>query len=175
MGQSAQKIVNLDHKNLLELLNVAFAEEWLAYYQYWIGAKIICGFMGPNVQEEFEKHAKEELEHAEKIATRIIQLGGVPLLAPAEWEKYAKCKYETPVDDDVISLLKQNLESERCAISRYQQICDMCFGKDHETYRISIEILEEEIDHEQDWENFLADIERYKTYLKTVNNCEQTI
>ena len=67
MGQSAQKIVNLDHKKLLEILNVAFAEEWLAYYQYWIGAKIICGFMGPNVQEEFEKQFNEDWKNKEWI------------------------------------------------------------------------------------------------------------
>ena len=97
------------------------------------------------------------------------------MLSPSDWEKHAKCKYEVPVDDDVVSLLKQNLESERCAISRYQQICDMCFGKDHETYRIAIEILQEEIDHEQDWENFLADIKRCEACLKTINNCEQII
>ena len=97
MGQSAQKIVSLDNGKLLEILNVAFAEEWLAYYQYWIGAKIICGFMGPNVQEEFEKHAKEELEHAEKIATRIIQLGGVPLLAPSTGKSMQNVNMKFPL------------------------------------------------------------------------------
>jgi hypothetical protein len=30
---------------LLNLLNKALADEWLAYYQYWIGAKVVKGPM----------------------------------------------------------------------------------------------------------------------------------
>ena len=41
MGQMAQKIVKLDLEELLDILNRAYAEEWLAYYQYWIGAQIV--------------------------------------------------------------------------------------------------------------------------------------
>ena len=55
------------------------AEEWLAYYQYWIGALVVEGAMRPNVQSEFEEHANEERKHAEMIAKRIIELEGVSL------------------------------------------------------------------------------------------------
>ena len=159
MGSAAKKICKLDHKEILEILQQAYAEEWLAYYQYWIGAQVIFGPMRVTIKEEFEKHAKEELEHAEKVATRIIQLGEEPLLSPFEWDKYAGCKYEIPSNGLSFELLKQNLASERCAINRYQQICEMCFGKDYETYDISAQILHDELDHEQDWEDFIKDLE----------------
>jgi bacterioferritin len=58
-----------------------------------------------------------------------------------------------------MALLKQNLDSERCAIARYQQICDMCFGKDYETFDISLKIMHDELDHEQDWEDFIKDLQ----------------
>lgn len=167
MGEMAKKISKLDNNELLKVLNEAFAEEWLAYYQYWIGAQVIEGPMRAAIQSEFMKHAKEELEHAELLATRIIQLGGTPVLTPADWEKTASCKYLSPADPFDVTLLKQNLDSERCAITRYQQICEMCWGKDFETFHISRKILHEELDHEQDWEDYLQDIKHGAQYTKS--------
>ena len=98
----AQKIIKMDNKKMIKILNEAFAEEWLAYYQYWIGAKVAEGIMRPDVQKELEEHANEELGHAGKLAERIIQLGGTPLLNPKDWEKHAKCKYDEPKDGNVL-------------------------------------------------------------------------
>ena len=39
MGEVAQKISKVDKEEIIKLLNCAFAEEFLAFYQYWIGAK----------------------------------------------------------------------------------------------------------------------------------------
>ena len=166
MGEMAKKISNIDNEELLKVLNEAFAEEWLAYYQYWIGAQVTEGPMRTSIQGELMKHAKEELEHAEWLAVRIIQLGGTPILNPADWEKTASCKYLAPEDPFDVTLLREILDSERCAINRYQQICDMCWGKDFETFHISRKILHEELDHEQDWEDFLQDIKTGAQYAK---------
>ena len=40
MGTRGREIVGEHLDRVLELLNRAFADEWLAYYQYWIGAKV---------------------------------------------------------------------------------------------------------------------------------------
>ena len=45
MGTKGREIVGMDVEQLLKLLNMAFADEWLAYYQYWIGAKLVKGPM----------------------------------------------------------------------------------------------------------------------------------
>ena len=161
MGQTAQKIIKLDKKKLIKALNEALAEEWLAYYQYWVGAKVVSGITRSQVEKEFMEHANEELEHANEVADRIIQLGGTPLIHPNEWEKNARCKYAAPKDEDVLPLLKQNLTAERCAIQRYQEICDMCIGKDPITFHMSRHIMEEEIQHEQEIEDMIADIETF--------------
>lgn len=158
MGKTAKEIVKTDVKHLLELLNTAYGEEWLAYYQYFLGAKLCSGQMRPDVQREFEEHAKEELEHANLLADRIIELGGTPLLSPDEWTTHAKCRYEAPKDEDTHILVCQNLASERCAIKRYQEICDLTFGNDYQTFHIARHILEEEIEHEQEMEDFLKDM-----------------
>lgn len=159
MGERAQEISKVNHDDLLKILNIAYAEEWLAYYQYWVGAQVAVGPMRTTIQKEFLEHAKEEHDHAQKLSDRIIQLGGTPILNPNDWEKMARCKYDEPSDPYVMTLLKQNLEAERCAISRYQGICDMCFGKDYETFRVSEDILREELEHEQEIGDFIEDIQ----------------
>jgi bacterioferritin len=45
MGTKGRAIVGRDADRLVELLNKAFADGWLAYYQYWLGAKIVAGPM----------------------------------------------------------------------------------------------------------------------------------
>ncbi|MBR5599544.1 MAG: ferritin [Alphaproteobacteria bacterium] len=161
MGEMAEKISKINKDELLNLLQSAFAEEWLAYYQYWIGAKVAEGVERPKVVEEFYEHAIEELKHADWLADRIIQLGGVPILNPLDWEKFAKCKYDAPTNADTKVLVEQNLIAERCAIGRYQQICEFCQHKDYETFRISRKILKEELEHEQEMEDFKNDFKHY--------------
>lgn len=158
MAEMAQKISKVDNKELLDILNIAFAEEWLAYYQYWIGAQVAVGPMRKAIAGEFMEHANEELDHATKLATRIIQLGGTPLINPKSWEKVALCKYDEPSNPCVSKLLEQNLIAERCAIARYQKICEMTHGKDFVTFHISREILDEEVEHEQEIQDYIDDL-----------------
>ncbi len=164
MGDMARRISKVDVNDLIRILNEAYAEEWLAYYQYFLGAKLAEGILRPSVVHEFEEHAGQEYAHADMIADRIIQLGGTPVLNPDDFSKLAKCKYEAPINPDTTTLVKQNLDAERCAIGRYQGLCDLTFSKDYETYRVCAHILKEEIEHEQEMEDFLKDIATAKNY-----------
>ncbi|MDW7669577.1 MAG: ferritin-like domain-containing protein [Bacillota bacterium] len=168
MGQSARGIneKKIDVDKLIEMLNEALAEEWLAYYQYWIGARVIEGPTRDEVEQELLLHATEELNHAELLADRIDQLGGTPLLSPADWTKHAKCDYLVPEDPYIEAVLKQNLEGERCAIERYQGLADFTQGKDHSTYQMVTNILNDELEHEHDIEDFLNDINLMREDLK---------
>lgn len=146
-------------ETILQQLNMALAEEWLAFYQYWIGATVIKGAMRGDVQREFEQHALEEFEHAKLIANRIIQLEGTPLLNPTQWFEYAACHYDEPDGDfEVTRLLSQNITAERCAITRYQSIAHLTEGKDFTTCDLAKHILAEEETHEQELQDFLEDV-----------------
>jgi len=158
MGEMAQKISNVNEKELMENLQIAFAEEWLAYYQYWVGAQVAVGPLRGAITDEFMEHAEQELKHAKWLSDRIIQLGGTPVLNPKDWENIAQCRYAAPDKPYVMNLLEQNLVAERCAVARYQKICDMTFGKDFETFRVSSKILKEELEHEQEMGDFIDDI-----------------
>ncbi len=168
MGKKSVKIANLDVNKLIELLNAALAEEWLAYYQYWIGARVMEGPMRSEVEPELLVHATEELGHAVLVVNRIIQLGGTPVLNPADWTKHAGCAYEEPTDPYIEKILEQNLDGERCAIDRYQGIAAFTEGKDYSTYQMAVQIMNDEIEHEEDLESWLTDIERMKEDIRKI-------
>lgn len=150
------------------MLNGALSEEWLAYYQYWVGARLMEGPMRSEIEPELLVHANEELNHAVLVVNRIIQLNGTPVINPNEWTKLARCKYEAPSDPYVEVILEQNLRGERCAIKRYEEIANYTVGKDHATYQMAVTILEDELEHEHDIEDWIRDLARMKEDWKKI-------
>ena len=168
MGQQGIKVASVDVRQLIDMLNAALSEEWLAYYQYWIGARLMEGPMRSEVEPELLLHATQELGHAVLVVDRIIQLGGTPVINPNEWTKLARCTYDEPNDPYIEVILEQNLSGERCAIKRYKEIADFTNGKDHTTHQIAVSILNEEIEHENDIEDWLNDLNRMKDEFKKI-------
>jgi bacterioferritin len=158
MGTKGKEIVGVNVTQLIELLNKAYADEWLAYYQYWVGAKVAVGRMRGIVAGELEEHAQEELKHAQMLTERILILGGSPLLTPEDLLKETNCGYDAPVDPQTKTLLEQNIKGEQCAIATYNNLLEFVKDKDPVTYHIVLEILEDEIEHEEDLEAILQDM-----------------
>jgi bacterioferritin len=168
MGKEAIKVSSVDVDKLLKMLNAALSEEWLAYYQYWIGARVMEGPMRSEVEPELLVHADEELGHAVLVVNRIIQLGGTPVINPKDWASLARCSYDEPSDPYIEAILEQNLNGERCAIKRYQEIADLTAGKDHATHQMAVQILNDELEHENDIEDWITDLARMKEEWKKI-------
>jgi bacterioferritin len=159
MGQKGREIVKMDVDELISLLNKALSDEWLAYYQYWIGSKVVKGPMKDAVITELTLHATEELSHAELISARIIQLGGIPVLSPEEWFKITNCGYDAPVDPYVEEILNQNIKGEQCAIRVYNELLDITRTADPVTYNVILQIISQEVEHEEDLTALKEDLE----------------
>jgi bacterioferritin len=159
MGTKGRQIVGMDIDELLGMLNKAFADEWLAYYQYWLGAKIVKGPMKDAVAAELLIHATEELSHADMLAMRIIQLGGTPLLSPDKWLANTHCGYDAPENPFVKELLAQNIKGEQCAIDVYQKVLQIVKDTDPVTYNIVLTILQQEVEHEEDLQSLDEDLD----------------
>ncbi|MEW6743982.1 MAG: ferritin-like domain-containing protein [Planctomycetota bacterium] len=159
MGTRGREIIGIDVDYLIKLLNEAYASEWLAYYQYWLGAKVIKGPMKDAVAAELNLHATEELNHAVLLANRIIQLGGTPALSPRSWFDLSPCKYDAPEDPYVAVLLDANIAGEQCAITTYKNLMDTTKDKDMVTYNMALTILEQEVEHEEDLQSLREDLE----------------
>lgn len=158
MGTKGRSIVKLDVDVLIKKLNQAIADEWYAYYQYWLGSKIIKGPMKDAVAAELIQHATDELRHADLLAQRIIQLKGIPLLHPDEWKNSSSCGYKAPTDAFVAKILEQNIGGEQCAIVIYNELLEMTLNKDPVTYQLIVEILKDEIEHEEDLQALQEDL-----------------
>ena len=111
-GARGREIAGGNVEQVLALLHKAFADEWLAHYPYWLGAKVAKGPMKEAVIAELLQHATDELRHADMVANRIIQLGGTPVTTPEGWYKETNCGYEAPEDPYVAALLAQNFQGE---------------------------------------------------------------
>jgi len=159
MGSKGREIVGMNVTALVKLLNRAFADEWLAYYQYWLGAKVAKGPMKDAVIAELTQHAADELRHADMVSLRIIQLGGTPLLSPSDWQKQTNCGYDSPVDAYVATLLKQNIKGEQCAIATYNKLLATTRTADPVTYNMVLQILSDEVEHEEDLQSLKEDLD----------------
>ncbi|MHC3993537.1 ferritin-like domain-containing protein [Thiomicrolovo sp. ZZH C-3] len=156
----------IEAEAVVKLLNKAYCDEWLAYYQYFIESKVVKGIMKDAAITELDQHAADELRHATMVADRIIQLGGTPALSPSEWMANSNCGYEAPENPDVMAVLEQAIKGEQCAISVYSDLVDLTREKDIVTYDIVSQILADEVEHEEDLQALYDDIEEFVEQIK---------
>lgn len=166
MGSKGQAVIKMDVKKELELLNKALSDEWLAYYQYWVGSKVAVGPMREALVAELVQHATDELRHADMVTDRIVQLGGTPVLEPKKWYDLTNCGYDAPDDPYVIKLLEQNIKGEQCAIETYSKLLDIVGDKDVVTYNMVVQIMSDEVEHEDDLQALLEDINSMMAHMK---------
>ncbi len=159
MGTKGREIVGMDVEKVIGLLQRAFSDEWLAYYQYWIAARVVAGPMKEAVIAELLQHAADELRHADLVANRIIQLGGTPVTTPRKWFELANCAYEEPSDPFVRRILEQNIAGEQCAISVYHALLEEVGTRDPVTWNMAVGILQDEVEHEEDLQSLLEDLD----------------
>lgn len=106
----------------------------------------------------------EELGHSEKLANRILELDGDPVIHPQEWEKGANAPFTSPRKDwaDAEGMIEDQLKAESGAIKAYSRLTKMTFGKDPVTYQLATELLADEVRHEEFLENLLGGKRRRK-------------
>jgi bacterioferritin len=162
MEETAVDIMNIDVETLIVMLNEALSEEWQTYYQYWIGSRLMEVPLRSEMEPKILLHATQELDHAVLVASRIIQLGGTPVINSTEWTGLTRFSFNVTDDTYVETLLEQNLKGVRCAIHRYKEIADFTKSKDPTTFQIATTIIHEESEHEQAIKEWLNDITQMK-------------
>lgn len=79
---------------------------------------------------------------------------------PEEWYKMTNCSYDPPEDPSVKAVLGHNIKGEQCAISVYNKLTQMTKDKDQVTYAMVVQILGDEVEHEDDLQTILEDVEK---------------
>jgi bacterioferritin len=65
--------LKIDVNEVLKDLNSAYADEWLAHYQYFLYAQVIQGINAEQLKEKLEMQSNDEMNHA-KILIGYLSL-----------------------------------------------------------------------------------------------------
>jgi bacterioferritin len=159
MGQKGTEILEVDVKEVIKDLNSAYADEWLAHYQYFLFAQIIEGIDAETLRTKLEEQSNDEMKHAKELIKRILELGGKPTTNIME---ASTCGFSEPSEDtsDLVSIVELVLKGERCAIEKYNNLAKKYHMKDLVTHEIFEDLLKDEVADEEDWENFLPGLKQ---------------
>lgn len=145
-----------DPKEVVKILNDALATEYvcvLRYKQHYFNAK---GLASESVRAEFAEHAREEQEHADWLAERIVQLNGRPALAPTEIARLSQTEYKET--EALEAMVQEDLIGERIVIELYSEMIRWLGDSDPTTKRLFERILEVEEEHAEDLASLLSDL-----------------
>ena len=162
MAKVAREMVEkagVDVDQLVELLVKNAGAELTTYYYYTILRTNLIGLQGETVKEIAEVARVEDRNHFEALVPRIYELGGKLPDDMKTFHDLSACKPALLPDDprDIHAMLTVLVEAERCAVRGYTNICNITAGKDHRTYDLSLSILNEEIEHESWFSEFLGE------------------
>lgn len=144
-----------DVDQILSLLDEALATEIICTLRYKNHYYTAEGVLAEAAKAEFLEHAREEQAHADQIAERITQLGGEPNLDPATLIERGHATYGSA--DNLLDMVREDLEAERVAIQVYREMIDFIGDKDPTTRRMFESILEQEEEHADDMAGLLED------------------
>ncbi len=149
--------VNVDQ--LLELLVKNASAELTTYYYYTILRANLISLDGEGIKEIAEVARVEDRNHFEALMPRIYELGGKLPASMVEFHNLSACPPASLPKDpkDIKAMLTVLVEAERCAVRGYTYICNLTAGKDHRTYDLALAILNEEIEHESWFSEFLGE------------------
>lgn len=149
--------VDVDH--LVKLLVKNASAELTTFYYYTILRVNLIGLEGEGIKEIAETARIEDRNHFEALVPRIYELGGELPGNMNDFHDISACPPASLPEDptDVQAVLKVLVEAERCAVRGYTEICNLTAGKDHRTYDLALAILNEEVEHESWFSEFLGE------------------
>jgi len=145
-----------DATAVCKVLNDALATEIVCVLRYRRHYYMAAGIHSEAVKQEFLEHANEEQGHADRIAERIVQLGGEPDLNPAGLASRSHSEY---VEGATLrDMIREDLVAERVAIESYREIVQWLGQRDPTTRRIMEEVLAKEEEHAEDMSTLLQNV-----------------
>ena len=138
---------------IVKLLNDSLATELVCVLRYKRHYFMATGSNSPKIAEEFLVHANEESGHADRIATRIVQLGGEPDFSPSTLLERSHADYDD--SNDLQVMIRVNLIAERVAVESYRQMIALIGEQDSTTRRMLEDILADEEEHANELSDWL--------------------
>jgi len=149
-----------DRPAVLKLLNEALATEIVCVLRYRRHYFMARGIHSKSIADEFLVHSNEELGHADRIAERIVQLGGEPDLAPDGLSGRSHAEYIA--GKSLVAMIKEDLVAERIAIDSYREMIRYLGDRDPTTSQMLKEILAVEEEHADELADLLQGLPRQR-------------
>src|SRR5688572_9078426 len=145
-----------DRLKVIAILNEALATEIVCVLRYKRHYFMAQGIHAQAVAQEFLEHANEEQVHADRIAERIVQLGGAPNFSPEGLLTRSHAEYVE--GGSLIDMIKEDLVAERIAIDSYREMAHYLGQDDSTSRRLMEEILAVEEEHADDLVTLLEEL-----------------
>jgi bacterioferritin len=145
-----------DTQTAVRVLNAALATELVCVLRYKRHYFMARGIHSGPVAAEFLEHAGEEQEHADRIAERIVQLGGEPDFAPDGLSSRSHSEYVE--GRTLVDMIKEDLVAERIAIDSYRELIAYFSPFDSTTRKMLEEITATEEEHADDLAELLQNL-----------------
>ena len=143
-------------ESVVRSLNRLRSTEITSYLQYKQHGYMAVSLLSPGLKAEFEAHASQELAHADRLANRIQQLGGVPIFDLQELAGKAASIGVHPEQGTTLSeMVIENLLLERRQVEAYTALIRELGDKDLITREILLGILAETETHASELSDFL--------------------
>jgi bacterioferritin len=147
-----------DLDTALRLLNEALATELVCVLRYKRHQFMASGLNSESVAAEFAEHAKEEQDHADRIALRITQLDGEPNFNPEGLLSRSHSEYVEGTT--LVDMIKEDLVAERIAIESYGEIVRWFGSNDPTSRRLMEDILAKEEEHAEDMKSLIEKVSK---------------
>lgn len=145
-----------DRMAVVQQLNQALATELVCVLRYRRHFFMAKGIHARSVAAEFLAHSNQELGHADRIAARLVQLGGEPNFDPDQLAAQSHAQYVAGTTLE--EMIREDLVAERIAIDRYRSMVQFLGHDDPTTSDMVKAILAVEEEHANDLADLLEDL-----------------
>jgi bacterioferritin len=145
-----------DAQQIVQALNGLRSTEIMSYLQYMQHQYMAVSLFSPSLKAEFQAHATQELDHADRLAERIQQLGGVPIYEPKDIAAKAANVGIVPEQGATLTdMVGEDLMLERQQIEAYTALIRKIGDQDVVTRHVLIGILAETEKHASELADYL--------------------
>ena len=159
MGELGRQLAGTHRVRLIKDLTQAYADEWFAHYNFQFTANVLWGHYSPSTTALLARKSGEALARANRLAQRILQLGGEPVPKLTDLVDRATDKpFKLPKSrTDVHGVLKAVLDAERTSLRTYQRLYERTRDHDPVTALLAQEYLAATVQGEDEIERLIGD------------------
>jgi bacterioferritin len=145
-----------DSQRIVQALNGLRSTEIMSYLQYMQHQYMAVSLLSPGLKTEFDAHATQELDHANRLADRVQQLGGVPIYDPKEISlKAANVGVAPEPSATLAEMVAEDLMLERQQIEVYTALIREIGDQDLVTRHVLLGILADTEKHASELADYL--------------------